>query len=127
MIKNNDVIVRLKSNLKKCYIKRPNGMNDIHENELNKTSEFNLLHDILNPSKITKNINSHYYPILNVCMNIRKGRAKLNYFRIILDSGCTSKIVTRRLITKLNTKIDTVMKCHTQVSKITANLKVKIY
>ena len=34
-------------------IKIPNGMNCIHDNEVNKISELNLLHDILNPSKCT--------------------------------------------------------------------------
>ena len=47
-------------------------MNCIHENEVNKTSEWNLLHGILNPSKITKNRNSHYYPIIYGFMNTRK-------------------------------------------------------
>ena len=44
---------------------RPNGMNHIHENEVNKRAKFNLLHDILNPSKGTKNINIHYSPTLH--------------------------------------------------------------
>ena len=43
------------SKLKKtCDIKIPNGMVCIHKNEVNKRSECNLLHDILNPSKCTK-------------------------------------------------------------------------
>ena len=32
----------------------------IHDNEVNNISEFNLLHDIINPPKFAKNINSHY-------------------------------------------------------------------
>ena len=48
------------SELKIIYdMKRPNGMNCIHDNKVNKISECNLLHDIINPSKHTKNINSH--------------------------------------------------------------------
>ena len=44
------------SELKNTYdIKIPNGMVCIHKNEVNKISECNLLHDILNPSKCTKN------------------------------------------------------------------------
>ena len=39
--------------------------NRIHDNKLNKIYECNLLHDILNPSKRTKNINFHYSPILH--------------------------------------------------------------
>ena len=50
--------------LKYIYdIKRLNSMNHIHDNKVNKISELNLLHDILNISKRTKNINSHY-PLL---------------------------------------------------------------
>ena len=44
---------------------RPNGINHIHENEVNKRAKFNLLHDILNPSKGTKNINIRYTPTLH--------------------------------------------------------------
>ena len=46
----------------------------IHDKEVNKISECNLLHDIINPPKRAKNLYSHYSPILNVCMNTRKGR-----------------------------------------------------
>ena len=49
-------------------------MNCIHENKVNKISEWNLLLDILNPSKLNKNINSHYSRIIHGCMNTRKGR-----------------------------------------------------
>ena len=44
-------------------------MNCIHENEVNKLAEINLLHDILNPSRRTKIKNYHYFPILHGCMN----------------------------------------------------------
>ena len=44
-------------------------MNCMHENEVNKIPECNLLHDIINTSKHTKNLNSHYYTILHGCMN----------------------------------------------------------
>ena len=70
----------------------------IHDNEVKNIAECNLLHDIINPTKIAKNINTHYYPILNGSMNTRKGRAKLKNFRIILDSICSSIIVMRRLV-----------------------------
>ena len=36
----------------------------IHENEVNKMTECNLIHDILNHSKRTKVLNIHQYPIL---------------------------------------------------------------
>ena len=48
----------------------------INDNELKNIDECNLLHDIINPPKRAKNINSHYSPILNECINTRKGRAK---------------------------------------------------
>ena len=52
-------------------------MNCIHDNVVNNIAEYNVLHDILNPSKFTKNINSHYYPILHEGMNILKGRENI--------------------------------------------------
>ena len=46
-------------------------MNFIHKKEINKTTELNLPHDILNYSKLTKKLNSHYYTILHGCMNTK--------------------------------------------------------
>ena len=46
----------------------------IHDNEVNKIFEYDLLHDIINNHKRTKKLNSHYFPIINECMNTRKGR-----------------------------------------------------
>ena len=40
------------------------GMTCIHRNKLNKLAECNLQHNILNPPKHTKNLNSHYSTIL---------------------------------------------------------------
>ena len=51
-------------------------MTCIHGNKINNLAECNLLHDILNPSKRTKHLNSHYSPILQGCMNILKGKLK---------------------------------------------------
>ena len=45
-------------------------MNCIHKNKLNKRAEINLLRDIINPSKLTKQLNTHYSPIIHGCMNI---------------------------------------------------------
>ena len=72
----------------------------IHDKEVNKISEYNLLHDIINPPKRAKNLNSHYSPILHVCMNNRHGRANFKDFLILLDNGCSSKIVMGRLVGK---------------------------
>ena len=55
----------------------------IHNNRLNNIAKYNLLLDILNPSKLTKNINSHYYPILDGCMNTHRGKARFRNFVII--------------------------------------------
>ena len=55
-------------------------MTHIHDREVNKISEWNLLHDIINPTKCTKNLNIHYYPILYVCINTRNGRAIFKNF-----------------------------------------------
>ena len=52
----------------------------IHDKEVNKIAEYNLLHDIINPPKCTKYLNSHYSHILYVCMNTRKGKLKFNNF-----------------------------------------------
>ena len=73
----------------------------MHGNEVNKISLCNLLHDMINSSKHTKNLDSYYSPILYGCMNTQKGRAKFNNFRILLDSGCSSTITIKRPITKL--------------------------
>ena len=60
-------------------------------------------------------------------MNTQKGREKFKKFRILLDSGCSSRIIKKRLITKIGTKRDAVMQWHTQAGNITTNLKVNIY
>ena len=59
-----------------------NDINHIHDNKVNSIDEFNLLHDILNPSKRTKNVNSYYYLILHGCMNTHRGKLKNKNFRI---------------------------------------------
>ena len=75
-------------------------MTRIHDKEVNKISEYNLLHDIINPPKQNKDLNNHYSTILHGCMNNRRGREKLKNFRIILDSGCISTILMGRLVEK---------------------------
>ena len=82
----------------KCF----NSMNCIYDNKINNIAECNLLHDMLNPSKRTKDINSHYSPILHGYMNTRKGKEKFKIFRILLDIGYSSNILMTRLIAKIN-------------------------
>ena len=55
-------------------------MNFIHDNKVNYIPECNLLHGILNSSKCTNYINSHYSPILRGCMNRRRGKRDLGIF-----------------------------------------------
>ena len=54
MKRNNYVSVRLKSNSNIYDIKSYNGMTCMYENEVNKTVEYNLLHNIINHYKYTK-------------------------------------------------------------------------
>ena len=94
--------------------------------KINNISECNLLHDIINPPKRAKKLNSHYSIIMHGCINIRKGRAKFKKFLILLDSGCSSTIAMRRLVEKLSLEKDALMQWHTQAGNITTNLKVKL-
>ena len=69
----------------------------------------------------------YYSPIVQGCTNTQKGRAKFNNFLILLDSGCSSTIVTRILIEKINPKkICCDKKAYTGVN-ITTNINVKIF
>ena len=95
-----------------------NGMNCINKKEVNTISECNLLYDIINPSEITKYINTHYSPILHVCINTWKGKAKFKDFRILLHSECSSTIVMRIIIEKLTPKKYDVMEWNTQADNI---------
>ena len=60
-------------------------MNSIHDDKVNHTYESHSLHDILNPSRRTKDMNSHYSPVIHGFVNTHKGRARFNNFRILLD------------------------------------------
>ena len=79
-------------------IENRNEMICIRDNEVKNIAECNLLNDIINTPKRAKNINSHYYLILHVCTNTRKGRAKFKNFQTILDSGCSYTIAMRRMV-----------------------------
>ena len=108
------------SELENMYdMKSLNDINCIHLNKVNNIAEWNLLHVILNTSKLTKNINIYYNPILNVCMNKCRGKAKFNIIWILLDIGCNYTIVIISLIKKHKTKEDAVIQCHTQAVVLT--------
>ena len=83
------------------WIKNRNNVKGVHDKEVNKIAECNLLHDIISTTKCPKILNRHYSPILHECMDTRHGRAKFKNFRILLDSGCNSMIVMGRLDKKL--------------------------
>ena len=59
-------------------------------------------------------------------MNTRKWRLNFKNFLIILDSGNSSTIVTRRLVHKLSLEKYSVMQWQTQTGNITTNLKVNV-
>ena len=92
-----------------------------HYNEVKNIEECNLLQGIINPPKRVKNINSHYSPILNGCMNTRKGRPKFKNFRIQLYSECISDIVMIRLVETKYSEKYAMMQWQTQVRNITTN------
>ena len=79
-------------------------MTCIHRDKVNKITECSWIHDIINSYKLIKFLNSHQYPIMHVCMNTQKDRAKFKNFHILLDSRCTSMIIMRSLIANLNHK-----------------------
>ena len=60
-------------------------------------------------------------------MHTRKGIAKLENFRILLDSGYSSTVLMRRLVHKQRTGKDTLMQWQTQARNITTILKVIVY
>ena len=70
----------------------------IHDNEVNKIANLNLLHDKVNFPKRTKFLNIHYSIIIHGCMSKIKVRAKFKNFRILLDSVCISTIIMGGLV-----------------------------
>ena len=60
-----------------CDINSLNDTNYIHDDKANNIFELILLHDILNPSKCTKDINRHDFHIIHRCMNTRRGKTKI--------------------------------------------------
>ena len=97
-------------------------MTCIHDNEVNNIAEYNLIHDILDLHKCTK---IQYSPILHGFITTRKGIAKFNYFRILLDSRCSSTVVIVRLVKNLSPRKYAVIQWHTLAVNITNNLKVE--
>ena len=91
----------------------------MHDNDINIIPEWILLHDVLNPYKFSKHNNGHYFPTMYGCMNKRIDREKIN----IEESGCSSKIVTRRI----SNPQKSMTQWKTQEGNITTHHKVKIY
>ena len=73
-------------------------MNRIHYNKVSNIAECNLLHDIINPPKRTKHLNSHHSPDLHGCMNTINGKARFKKFLILLYSGFSSTIVMGSIV-----------------------------
>ena len=86
----------------------------IHDKEVNKISEYNLPHNIINPLKRAKTVNNHYSPILHGCMNTIKGRAKFKNLLIILETLFISKIEMGNLVKKPYPEKDAMIQWHTQ-------------
>ena len=59
-------------------------------------------------------------------MNTIKGKAKLKFFCILLDSVFSSMIVMGRLVEKLYPEKDAPMQWHTQAGNITTDIKVTV-
>ena len=111
--------------LKNTYgIEILNNMTRINYDEVNKIDKSNLLYDMINPPKRTKNLNGHYSPVLNECMNTRNDREKFKKFRILLFIGCSFTIAMGSIVQKLKPEKGAVMQCHTQAGNITNNFKV---
>ena len=107
-------------------IKNLNDMTRIHDKEVNKISRCKLLHDVINPPKLTKYLNSHYSPIIHEFMNTRIGIEKFNNFQILLCDGCSYALVMGSLVEKLNHEKDDVMQWHTQDENITTSIEIKV-
>ena len=88
-------------------------MTRIHNHEVNKIAECNLLHDIINPPKRAKHLNIYYCPIIHGCMNTGKYKANFKTFRILFYSGCSSTIVMGILVEKLYPGKNSQMQWHT--------------
>ena len=83
-----------------CRACKPRDHPHIYEKEVNETAKCNLLRDIINRTRIAKNLKSHYSTIMHVCMNTRKGKLKFKNFQILLKSGSSPTIVIGRLFEK---------------------------
>ena len=105
-------------------MKSLNDMNSMNDTKVNSISQCNLLHDKINPYKWTKNININYCPIIHGCMNAHMRRANFRNFRILLDSRCSYKIVTRRIVNNL--KINNMMWYNGRYKRVTLPLIWKL-
>ena len=101
-------------------------MTCIYNNEVKNIYERNLIHNIINTPKRVRNINTHYSPILHGCMNTRKNRARFRKNCILLDSGCSSTILMRRLVNQLGLEEDSPIQWSTQAGNITTTMKDKL-
>ena len=59
----------------------------IQDNEVKNIAECNLLHDIINPHKCAKMLNSNYSPIIHLCINFRIVKSKFKSLKTLLGDG----------------------------------------
>ena len=83
---------------------RPPPMEKYSGNDSNKEIECNLLNQIQRPEKLANNVNIHYYPILQGCMNTVGGIEKVKNLRILLDSGFSPTIIMVNMMLKVRPK-----------------------
>ena len=100
-------------------------MDLMHYNKVDNIYEFNLLHDILNPTKHTKNTNSDSPPILHRYMNKCRGRENIKSPKLI-GQWMWFQYCNEKSDNKLKTKTYSMMQYHTQLGNLITDMKVKI-
>ena len=96
-------------------------MSHIRNNMINVNNEYNILSNILNPTRRAKNKNSNYSLILHGCMDKRIGMAIFRNFLILLDSCRSSTTVTDNLMSKIKCKKPSTIMWKTQGSDFITN------
>ena len=82
----NNVRLRLKENYKlRMRLKSRMVWLACMKKKVDKLSECNLLHNIINTPKHTKSLNTHSSNIIQGWMNTKMGKEKFKNFQIILD------------------------------------------
>ena len=88
--------------------------------------ECNVLTKFWNPTKCAKPKNGHHSPIVQVCMNICRGKGKFGNFQILLDRGSSSTILMKNTMSKLKFKNSTTTTWQIQARNFTTNKITKV-